>query len=134
MGENSGDYTIRNAIDILSDGSIVCQGEVPVGSEIHLMISSRASAKQAALEATRMALNRLKGQTPKLVFILESITRLKLLGRSAFGEIKQIKEILPPQTPIFGMYGHGEITSYSETGQTLNTNLQNESIVVLAIS
>ncbi len=134
LAEPGKNYMIRNAIDILSDGSIVCQGEIPVGSEIHLMISSRESIRQAAIDATQDALAQLSGQTPQFILVLESMSRLKLLGRSAFEEIKQIKNLLPTQTSVFGMYGHGEIFPSLTPEQTLKTNMQNESITVIAVA
>ena len=41
--EEANQYLLRNIIDILEDGSIVCQEGVPEGAEVHLMISNKDS-------------------------------------------------------------------------------------------
>ncbi len=127
-------YLLRNAIDILDDGSIVCQGEVPEGAQMHLMIGSKDSCKQAALDAALEVRDGLSGRQAKLILIIESMTRYKLLGRSAIQEIQIIKDVLGYTTPMFGMYSAGEIAPFQSFDNTKNTQLQNESIVIIAIS
>lgn len=127
-------YLLRNAIDILDDGSIVCQGEVPEGAEMHLMIGSKDSCKQAALDAALEVRDGLSGRQAKLILIIESMTRYKLLGRSAIQEIQIIKDVLGYTTPMIGMYSAGEIAPFQSFDNTKNTQLQNESIVIIAIS
>jgi hypothetical protein len=126
-------YLLRNAIDILDDGSIVCQGEVPEGSQMHLMIGSKDSCKQAALDAALEVRDGLSGRQAKLILIIESMTRYKLLGRTAIQEIQIIKDVLGYTTPLIGMYSAGEIAPFQSIDQTKNTHLQNESIVIIAI-
>jgi len=41
--EGSDEYLLRNAVDILEDGSIVCQGGVPEETEVHIMIGNKDS-------------------------------------------------------------------------------------------
>lgn len=132
--EGSKGYLLRNAIDIQEDGSIVCQGDIPEGAEVHIMIGNKDSCKQAAQEAAQEALQNLLGKQPKLVIVIESMARLKLLGRSAFQEILKIKEIFGPTTPIIGMYANGEICPLQSIEKFKRPHVQNESIIVLAIS
>ena len=127
-------YLLRNAIDIREDGSIVCQGEVPEGAQMHLMIGSKESCKQAALEAALEVRDGLSGRQAKLILIIESMTRYKLLGRSASHEIQMIKDILGYTTPMIGMYSAGEIGPFLTSDNEKNTHLQNESIVIIALS
>lgn len=127
------EYLLRNAIDILDDGSIVCQGEVPEGSEVHIMLGNKESCKQAARHAALEVRESLKGKNPQLVLIFESLARNKLLGRGAFQEIQLIKEILGSKTPILGMYSYGEIAPFHSRQHIKKTHLQNASIVILAI-
>lgn len=127
-------YLLRNAIDILDDGSIVCQGEVPEGSEMHLMIGSKDSCKQAALDAALEVREGLSGRQAKLILIIESMTRYKLLGRSSIQEIQIIKDVLGYTTPMIGMYSAGEIAPFQSIDHSKNTHLQNESIVIIALS
>ena len=132
--ENERSYLLRNAIDILDDGSIVCQGEVPEGAEMHLMIGSKDSCKQAALDAALEVRDGLSGHQAKLILIIESMTRYKMLGRSAIQEIQIIKDVLGYTTPMIGMYSAGEIAPFQSFDNSRTTQLQNESIVIIAIS
>ena len=50
-------YLLQNVIEVLEDGSLVCQSDIPEGSEVHIMIGNKDSCKQAAHDA---ALARLK--------------------------------------------------------------------------
>lgn len=131
--EDENEYILRNAVDILADGSIVCQGEIPEGAEVHIMIGNKESCRQAATDAATEAREGLQGKQPKLVLIFESLGRLKLQGRATYKEIQSIKGILGHNTPIFGMYSHGEIAPLKSEDNIRKTYLQNESIIILAI-
>jgi hypothetical protein len=130
--EEENHYLLRNAVDILDDGSIVCQGEVPKGSEVHLMIGSKDACKQAALDAAHEVREGLFGRQAKLILIFESMTRYKLLGRSAIQEIQIIKDVLGYTTPMIGMYCAGEVAPFQTNNKIISTYLQNESIVIVA--
>ena len=131
--EDENEYLLRNAIDILNDGSIVCHGEVPEGSEVHLMIGNKDSCKQAAIYAALQAKEALQGKIPKVVIIFESLARHKLLGRGAFKEVQMIKEVLGQEVPIIGMYSYGEISPFHSSKNIHKTHLQNESVVLIAL-
>ena len=131
--EGSNEYLLRNAVDIKPDGSIVCQGDVPEGAEVHIMIGNKESCKQSAIDAAEDANNGLLGKKPKLVMIFESMARLKLLGRMAFEEIENIKNVFGADVPIIGMYANGEICPFQTVEKFKKPYLLNESIVVLAI-
>lgn len=131
LGQNR-EYLLRNIINTLDDDSIVLQDGIPAGKQIHLMIGNKESCLQAAEQAALEVKTQMKGRTPKLIFIFESLARYRILGRSANTEIQRIREILGTAVPIFGMYSFGEIFTYaSETGP--ETFLQNESIIITAI-
>jgi len=132
--EGSNQYLLRNAIDILEDGSIVCQGDVPEGAQVHVMLSNKDSCMQAALEAAKEAKQALRGKQVKFVLIIESMARLKLFGRKAIQEIKKVKEVFGSSVPMIGMYSYGEICPFQSTEAARKPYLQNESIVVMAIS
>ena len=123
-------YLLRSVIDILPDGSLICQGEVMEGSEIHLMIGNKTSCRQAAIESAQEVHTSLMGKKAKLIIVMESLTRLKLLGRMAVEEISEIKKILGYETPLIGLYSQGEI---APAGSQLKTCYQNDSIVIFAI-
>jgi len=131
--EQEKQYLLRNAVDILNDGSIVCQGEVPQGAEVHLMIGNKDSCIKAAMEAAQEVKDALGDKQAKCILVLESMTRYKILGRKALAEVQAIKKVLGDITPIFGMYSFGEIAPFGLLGVNHSTHLQNESIVIMAI-
>ena len=131
--EEERQYLIKNAVDILADGSIVCQGEVPQGAEVHLMIGNRDSCKQSAADAAQQVKDALGGRQAKLILIIESMARHKILGRLSFLEIQAIRDILGYTTPTIGMYTFGEIAPFASLNNIKNTHMQNESILILAI-
>ena len=132
--EEENEYLLRSVVNILDDGSLVCQDAVPEKTEVHVMIGNREWCKQAAQEAAEEVKRNLFGQTPDLVIIFESLARHKLLGRSAFEEIAAIKKVLGESTPMIGMYSHGELAPFQSLANIRKTYLQNESIIILAIS
>ena len=127
-------YLLKNAVDILDDGSIVCQGDVPEGAEVHLMIGNRDSCVQSALSATQEIKEELGNKEPKFIFVIESLARHKILGRRAWLEIQAIKDVLGYATPLIGMYAFGEISPFGSLDNVRNTHMHNETILILAIS
>jgi len=127
------EYLLRNVVSVLNDGSILCQGHVPEDSEVHIMISNKESCIKAARDAAIDAQKSLLGQQAKLIIIFESLARHKLLGRSAFQEIKAIKNVFEYPVPIIGMYTYGEICPPASAEETDKVHLQNESITILAL-
>ncbi len=132
--EGTHQYLLKNAVDILQDGSIVCQSEVPLGSEIHLMIANKDALRQSAIEAATDVKNALGGRQAKFIFIIESSARQKILGRAAFTEIEAIKEVLGYTTPLIGFYAFGEISPFSSVDNVKKTFVHNESILIFAVS
>jgi len=128
------EYLLRNAVDILADGSIVCQGDVPEGAEVHIMIGNKESCKHASLEAAEQARRALAGKSPGLLIIFESMARLKLLGRAAYQEVELVKSVFGSDVPIIGMYSNGEFCPFESVGEFKRPSFQNESIVVAAIA
>jgi len=127
------EYLLRNAVDIQPDGSIVCQGDLPQGAEVHLMIGNKESCVAAAREAALEAKKNLLGKKAKLIIIIECLSRLKLLGRGAFGEISKVKDVFGGDVPIIGMYSNGEICPFQTLDRYKKSHHQNESIIVLAL-
>lgn len=128
------EYLLKNPIGMLPDGSLISRDHVPVGSRIHLMIGNKDSCIQSARDVAHEVFARLNGKLPKFILVMESMTRLKLLGRSAFQEFRNIKEIFGSAIPIIGMYSNGEVCPYETTGRFKNPLLQNESILITAVT
>jgi hypothetical protein len=131
--EDQKKYLIQHVVNILEDGSLVCQGEIPQGAEVHIMIGNKDSCKQAAEQAAKEAKEALMGKAPELVLIFESAARQRLLGRSVFQEIQIIKEVFGDNVPIFGMYAYGELAPLNSIEQGSPCFLQSETINILAI-
>lgn len=132
--EDGQQYLLRNVIEILKDGSsIVCQGDTPQGSEIHIMIGNKDSCQTAAVEAAQEAKEKLGGRQAKFVIVIESLARLKLLGRSASKEISKIQGVFGEDVPLFGMYSHGEIFPFRMAEKYSRPHFQNETVVILAV-
>ncbi|MBF0532398.1 MAG: FIST C-terminal domain-containing protein, partial [Candidatus Omnitrophica bacterium] len=132
--EEAHQYLLRNIVGILEDGSVVCQGNVPPGSEVHLMIGNKDSCKNAATEAAAEIQQMTANRPLKLLIFIESVSRLKLLGRGAFQEIAMVKNILGENIPIIGMYSNGEVFPFKIAEKFNQPHVQNESMVILAVS
>jgi hypothetical protein len=132
--EGSHEYLLRNVVHIQEDGSIICQGHVPEGSEVHIMIGNKDSCQQAAIQAAEDAQMNLLGRDAKLVIVFESMARLKLLGRAAHEETHAIRNVFGPDIPMIGMYSNGEICPFQTIEKFKKPYLLNGTIVILAIS
>lgn len=131
--EGSEEYLLRKIIDIFPDGSILCQGNIPEGSEVHIMIGNKESCKKAATEAAKEALDGLLGKRPEFIIIINSMARLKLMGRGASEEIRHIQKVIGETIPIFGFYSDGEIYPFQTVEKIKKPYWQNESLVIAAI-
>lgn len=127
-------YLIRNAIDFSPDGSILCLGDIPEGSEIHIMIGNKDFCREAAQQAAEEAHRNLLGKKAKLILIFDSLTRLKIFGRTAHQEIKRVQQVFGNDIPIFGMFTHGEVYPFQSGELSKIPRIQNESFVVVAIN
>jgi len=134
LADDQQKYILNHIVNVLEDGSLVCQGEVPQGAEVHIMIGNKDSCKQAAVQAAHEAKEALLGRPAELVMIFESVARQKLLGRSGFQEIQAIKEVFGDTVPVFGMYTYGEFAPLSTTERGSPCFLQNGTINLLALA
>jgi len=132
--ENEGEYLLRYVLDINPDGAIICQGNIPQGARVHIMLGNKDSYKQAAVDAANEVRHLLLGKLPKFFIIFESLTRHKLLGKSSLLEVQMIREILGYTTPMIGMYSLGEIAALKSIDYIAEPYLQNQMILILAIA
>ncbi len=126
-------YLVKNAVDITMEGSIVVTGEVPQGAEVHLMIGNKDSCRSSTMDAALQVKESLGGRQAKLILIIESAGRQRILKNNASMGMLAVKEMLGYTTPIIGMYSFGEITPLSKEGNINNIYLQNGSITIVAI-
>ena len=132
--ENERVYLLRYVLDILDDGSIVCQGDIPEGARVHIMLGNKDTCQQAAMEAAQEVRHLLLGKLPKFFIVFESSARHKLLGKGTLLEIQMIREILGYTTPMIGMYSYGEIGALKSIDYMAEPYLQNQMILILAIA
>ena len=137
------EYLLRKIIFIREDGSLICRDNVPVDSQIRLMIGTKESCLAAAEEAAREAKKTLAAQTlqtsPKkkseasIIFVFNSVARLHLLGRRIAEELEIIKSHFP-DTPIIGLCTYAEQAPLKATGFAGKTYCHNQTITILAMS
>ena len=131
--QEQGQYLLKNAVDILPDGSIVCQGEAPEGAEVHVMIGSREACHKSAVNAATQAKEALGGKQAKLVFIIESAARHRILKNSSSMEIQAVRDVLGQGTPLVGIYAHGAIAPLGSSRGISTVHVQNGNILILGI-
>ena len=133
------EYLLRNVIFIRDDGSLICQGDVPVDSQIRLMIGTRESCLSATEEAAKEAKQTLsiqvypKEEPASIIFVFNSVSRLYLLGRQFTEELEIIKSHFP-DVPMIGLCTYGEQAPMQATGFAGKTYCHNQTISILAVS
>lgn len=128
------EFIIRNVLFAREDGALICQGDVPVGSDINLMIGSKDFCIQAAKDAAYEAKKGLKDKPPSLIIVFDSISRNRLLGRSAFDEIRAVKDVLGTNVPLVGFYSYGETSPLKSLGYRGASYFHNATIAILAVA
>lgn len=134
--EGSDEMLIRDPLTVNDKGSITCAAEMPMGSEIQLMVGSRENAVAVAKEAAKNAMDQLEGASPKFVVIFNCIARNKLFGEKAGDEISAIQEMIGSQVPLIGFYTYGEQAPLGGEVRNIekcNPTFHNETVVICVI-
>lgn len=124
-------YHLKHIINILPDGSIVCQDQIPENSEVNIMFGNKDSCILSAENAARAIKDQLGDKPLKLLLIFESLFRYKILNKAAYQEIRAIKNVLGKNFPIMGIYTYGEIFT-QKIKNVSAVQIQNGSIVLIA--
>lgn len=127
------EYLLRNPIRVDSKGALICQGDIPQGSQIKLMMGTKESALQAAKQAVWEAKNALKNVPVLAAIVFESVSRIKLLGYRANEELNIIKNILGSDVPLIGVCTFGEQAPLKSLGYHGESRFHNETITILLI-
>ncbi len=135
--EGNEELLIRDPLTVDANGSITCAAEIPVGSDIRLMIGSVEEAVKVAKLAASNALEQLEGDTPKAIIVFNCIARNKLFGQRSGEEIQAIQEVLGREVPLIGFYTYGEQAPMN--GEVKNINqcnsaFHNETVVIAALA
>jgi len=127
------EYLLRNVLRISKDGEITCQGDIPKGSEVRIMMGTQESALQAAKQATWEAKHGLKEMPMLGAIVFESVSRINLLGYRIKEEIGIIKNILGEEIPFIGVCTFGEQAPLKSLEYRGESHFHNETIAVLTI-
>ncbi len=126
-----GEYLLRNIVSIEEGGVLVFQGDVPQGSQIRLMIAT----KESCMEATQQALNEanIRVKQPDFLLVFNSVSRYILLGRDAPKELEIIKDSVPENTPIAGIYTFGEQAPLKAMNYQGKVYFHDQTITILSV-
>lgn len=140
--EGEEEYLLRNILSIEDNGSLICQGDILVGSQVRLMIGTKESClsatRQAAEEAKQgLILSQLglqkKASIIDIVLVFDSASRYTLLRRDADQELKIIKESLKEDVPIVGFYTYGEQAPLKAMSYHGQAHFHNQTISILGL-
>ena len=128
------EYLLRNAIRANPDGSLTLTGEIPEGSEVRLMMGSKAQALAASKRAAEQALQAIAPQNPEMVLLMSCTSRAQLFGRNLGAELRIIREVVGKDVPLFGFYDYGEQAPLTSSGFHGQSYFHNESALVVTLA
>ena len=115
LGIETGDgYKLRVPLAVNPDGSVLCAAEIPQGAAVCIMSTDVASAKEAAANATRAALDQLNGHQPGVALFFDCVATRLRMGREFGDELEALKEVLG-ETQFAGCNTYGQVAR--TTGQ-----------------
>ena len=106
--DTGGEHKLRVPLALNDDGSINCAAEVPVGSTVHIMVSSAETACGAAREASRAAIKGLCGEKHAGSLIFDCAATRMRLGIAFEDELKSIADTLDSEN-FAGCNTYGQI-------------------------
>ncbi|MDB6006542.1 MAG: hypothetical protein JWR15_3529 [Prosthecobacter sp.] len=87
-------FKLRVPLAINADGSVTCAAEIPEGAVVHLMSTDIESARTAAAEATRDALNNMQGSQPQVALFFDCVATRLRMGKAFDYELEALREVL----------------------------------------
>ena len=109
LGIRSGEtYRLRVPLSVAEDGSIDCAAAIPVGTIVHIMQTSEASAVLAAETATRAAIDALGGRRPGAALVFDCVATRLRLGQAFDDELEACAKLLAP-AGFVGCNTYGQI-------------------------
>ncbi|MBN2831021.1 MAG: FIST C-terminal domain-containing protein [Candidatus Omnitrophica bacterium] len=128
------EYLLRNLSSIEDSGALNFDGDIPQGSQVRLMISSKEYCLESTKEAAVLARQSLKNQEAKFILVFNSLSRLMVLGRQEGEEIEAIKEVFGKDVPLLGVYTMAEQAPLNLAGYLGRPYFYNKSIAILAMA
>jgi hypothetical protein len=115
LGIEMGDgYKLRVPLAVNPDGSVLCAAEIPQGAAVCIMSTDVASAKEAAANATRAAIDQMNGHQPGVALFFDCVATRLRMGREFGNELEALKEVLG-ETQFAGCNTYGQVAR--TTGQ-----------------
>ncbi|MBN1412220.1 MAG: FIST C-terminal domain-containing protein [Spirochaetales bacterium] len=111
LAKMKGEYLIRDPYAILEDGSIVCGGEIPENSIIHLMEGTNEALLAATESATAEGMNKCGDKKLAGAVFFNCVTRLWQPNFDISSDLKIIRKKLGPNIPILGIMTRGEFAT-----------------------
>ncbi|MDD5347524.1 MAG: FIST N-terminal domain-containing protein [Candidatus Omnitrophica bacterium] len=134
------EYLLRNVISVDERGALFCQGNIPEGATVRLMISTKETCLEAASRALAEAKENLANAMPKIAkvmpsrfaIVFSSFSRYNLLRRDIKEELSLIKKSLPG-IPIIGLFTQGELAPLNAGAYHGQIYFHNQDFSVLII-
>lgn len=103
------EVVVRDPIVVTPEGGLVCVGEVPVGSFVHILEGQAAQLVAASRTANARAADALApSRTPQLRFVVDCISRTLFLGEGFSAELEALDD---GRIPLIGVLTLGEIAN-----------------------
>jgi len=103
------DFVVRDPISVYPGGGLICVGDVPRGSLVHIMNGNLSSHLSAARKVRAMADdNTIKTTQPSVDIVMDCISRAMFLGEKIGSEIDLLHTTA---RPIIGAFTLGEIAN-----------------------
>lgn len=108
LGIQSGDdFKLRVPLSIAPDGSVLCAAAIPAGATVRIM-KPAASASEAGAAATRSAIAKLNGHSPRMAIFFDCVATRLRMGRDFGFELDDLAQVLSP-AKYLGCNTHGQI-------------------------
>lgn len=131
LPQMSGEYLIREVVQVRPDGAIECVGHIPENAVVRFMQGDPDSLMVGPKQAAEEAMLALNGKPAGAILIFDCVSRLPILGDKVDAEIALIRQVVGTKTPLLGMYTYGEIAN------PVGVNLaayHNKTIVICALA
>ncbi len=96
-----------------TEGSMTFAGDMPEGSNVHLMKANMDRLVEAASNAAADSSQGLKDRKPDLAILISCVGRKLVLDQRVEEEVENVYEVLGDQVTCTGFYSYGEISPFT---------------------
>jgi hypothetical protein len=101
-------HRLRVPLAVDGNGAVTCAAEIPHGARVHIMKASAGSARDAAAEATRAAVGKLRGGQPAAALFFDCVATRLRLGEVFGFELEAVQQALGNHA-LVGCNTYGQI-------------------------